>query len=212
MTRAARLGCFLFSILGATTYAGCGESTTLEETDSGSTGIDTGFHGADTGMVTFGDSSVVQDTGMISPFPDTGVPAQDGGGFVRPDGGFTRPDTGTMMGGSDSGTTTGVMCGTAVCGAAEVCCVTRGAGGMMISQACTAPTACMGAALGCDGPEDCMTGQACCGSFIGGSAGAMCVASAMCTRGRFCHVTSDCTGADMCCSFMGVNVCSPRCF
>jgi hypothetical protein len=207
MTRAVRLGGLLFTVLGATAYAGCGTATTLEEVDSGVViDTDTGTHAIDTGPPTTGDASVVQDTGMTTPF-DSGMvmPPIDGGPFVR-------PDSGMPMTGADSGTTAGVMCGTDVCDATEECCITRGAGGMMISQSCTAAGACMGAALACDGPEDCMTGEACCGSFIGGAAGAMCVDSAMCARGRFCHDTSDCTGMDTCCSFMGINVCSPRCF
>jgi hypothetical protein len=214
MTRAVRLGCFLFTVLGATAYAGCGTATTLEEIDSGTPGIDTGpILVLDTGIVPIGDASVVQDTGMVTPF-DSGMvmPPIDGGPFMRPVSGRTRPDTGMPMTDPDSGTTTGVMCGTEVCGAAEECCITRGTGGMMIAQACVATGTCMGAALSCDGPEDCMTGEACCGSFIGGAAGAMCVADTMCARGRFCHADTDCTGMDTCCSFMGVSICSPRCF
>jgi len=207
MTRAARFLCLLASISGASAFAGCGTDTTLDVSDSG-----TGITVPDTGAVVGHDSGIVQigDGGMVTPF-DSSLFAQDGGGFTRPDGGRMRPDAGAPMPGNDAGTTVGIMCGTAVCGAGETCCVTRGTGGMMISEACTAPGACMGAALACDGPEDCMTGQACCGSVVGGSAGAMCTAAAMCARGRLCHVTADCGAGDTCCSFMGLNVCTPFC-
>jgi len=214
MTRAVRLLALSASLLSATAYAGCGSSTTLEDFDTGGgSGTDSGVRPVDTGMIQMGDASPIgNDTGTILPFDAGSMPADDAGPFVRPDSGFTRPDTGPPMPGNDAGTTTGVMCGTETCTASQECCVTRGSAGMMISQTCTDPGMCTGAALACDGPEDCAAGEACCGTFIGTTAGSMCVADSMCTRGRFCHATTDCTGADMCCSFMGVSVCSPRCF
>lgn len=212
MTRALRLGCVFASILGASVYAGCGTATTLEETDTGpGSGSDTGITiGRDTGITVLNDTGTMpgNDSGTITVF-DAGPPPPlvDSG---RP----PRPDAGMPMTGTDSGTTMGVMCGGAVCGAAEVCCITRGAGGMMISQACTAPAACTGIPASCDGPEDCATGEACCGSGgIGGMGSAMCTPEAMCGFIRLCHVTADCPNAgDTCCSFMGASVCSPRCF
>jgi len=210
MTRAVRLGCLLASIFGASAFAGCGTDTTLDLSDSG-----TGITIPDTGTLVVHDSGIVQfgDGGMVTPFDSGLFPEDTGGPTTRPDGGrFMRPDGGTMTPpGGDSGTTVGIMCGGAVCATGETCCITRGAGGMMIAESCTAPGACMGAALACDGPEDCATGQACCGSVIGGSAGAMCTSAAMCTRGRLCHLDGDCSTGDTCCSFMGLNVCSPFC-
>ena len=108
----------------------------------------------------------------------------------------------------------GVTCGTDVCTAPEICCVTFSGGpggGGMSTMTCGAPADCMGLAASCDGPEDCSAGEACCGmrSTGGGSTG--CVPDAMCRFGRLCHADSDCTGRDTCCSFMGASVCSPFC-
>lgn len=80
----------------------------------------------------------------------------------------------------------------------------------MVSQTCTAPGDCDGATLACDGPEDCASAEACCGSFAGGG-GAMCVADASCTIGRLCHSDAECGTGDTCCAIMGTNVCSRFC-
>jgi hypothetical protein len=100
----------------------------------------------------------------------------------------------------------GVTCGTDVCTAPEICCVTFSGGpggGGMSTMTCGAAADCMGLAASCDGPEDCAAGEACCGmrSTGGGSTG--CVPDAMCRFGRLCHADSDCSGRDTCCSFMG---------
>ena len=206
MTR-VRLACVFVLTLGAVAFAGCGTATTLDE-DSGITVGDTGPGGHDTGIIT-----PRVDSGTTTTVDSGGVVTFDAGPGPGRDGGFTRPDAGPPMPGNDAGTTTGVMCGTAVCGASEVCCITRGAGGMMASAACTAAGACTGIAASCDGPEDCATGEACCGT--GGATGmgsAACTPEAMCGFIRLCHVAADCNAGDMCCPFMGANVCSPRCF
>ena len=48
-----------------------------------------------------------------------------------------------------------------LCGAGEVCCATVGSTGITGSS-CSALADCKGPAIGCDGPEDCPSGQVCC--------------------------------------------------
>ena len=196
MTRLLRLSCLSVLMLSALAL-GCGTATTLPDVDSGVMIPDTGGPGRDTGLTVIGDTGPRTDTGMIM--------------FMR-DGG-PRPDTGTMGGGSDAGTTMGVMCGAAVCSGTDVCCVTRPAGGMMINTACSTAAACnanMGAPLMCDGPEDCTGGQACCGAFAGGMASASCSDPSVCAAyGTLCHTMADCPGTQMCRAFMGLSACSP---
>jgi len=105
----------------------------------------------------------------------------------------------------------GVTCGTDVCMAPAICCVSFGGGGGSATRACTAPADCMGLAASCDGPEDCAAGEACCGMRSTGGASTGCVPDAMCRFGRLCHADSDCSGRDTCCAFMGSSVCSPFC-
>lgn len=191
-------------MIGSSVIAGCGTATELAVGDSGPSAGDTGSVGHDTGTT-------------ITPTPDSGtMPPNDGSIVILPNdsGTITAMDAGSSMTGTDSGAAVGVMCGTAMCASTEVCCITRGAGGMMVSADCTAPTACTGASVSCDGPEDCASGEACCGSGgPGGMGTAACTPDAMCGFIRLCHVTSDCPNpGDMCCPFMGASVCSPRCF
>ncbi len=188
----ARFAC-LGSLLACALVLGCGSTTTPGTDDSGR-GVDSGVRvdgaGTDSGSTTDTDSGSSTDT--------------DSGSSTDTDSGSTTR--------TDAGGGTGVSCGSATCGSGEICCVTRGPGGMMVSETCTAPGDCAGATVSCDGPEDCASGEACCSSFsAGGSGGAMCQAEAMCRFGRLCHADGDCTGGDTCCAFMGLMVCSPRC-
>jgi len=106
---------------------------------------------------------------------------------------------------SDSGTPPGVMCGAMMCGAGEICCATFSGGALM--QTCTAPGACMGATLTCDGPEDCSGGEVCCASGGGGGGGTSCRSATGCMF-RLCRTAGDCPSGNMCCPFMGSGVCS----
>lgn len=204
MTRVARLGLMMVALSGASVFAGCGTDTTLDPGADSGIQLPDGSNGRDSAIVPLGDTGTTPpiDGGMVTPF--------DTGPFMRPDGGrFMRPDSGTAMGGSDSGTTMGIMCGTEVCTGTQTCCITRGGGGMMLSEACAAPGTCMGGAtLTCDGPEDCASGQSCCGALTGGAAGAMCAAGTCMGGAPLCHTTADCPMGSMCCSFMGLSVCS----
>jgi len=60
---------------------------------------------------------------------------------------------------------------------------------------------CAGGRVSCDGPEDCESGQKCCGS-VGGGLHAECVAGdAVCDGAELCHDSPDCTGEGaMCCA------------
>lgn len=148
---------------------------------------------------------VLVDSGTSTPSDDAGgvVPPTDGGTLTPLDGGTVSPlDAGTTP--SDAGPAE-VTCGMTTCGAAEVCCVSFGGG--MTTQTCTAPDACMGATLACDGPEDCSGGEVCCltGGLSGG--GSRCAPAAGCMA-RTCREDSHCQTGAMCCPFMGSGICS----
>lgn len=104
----------------------------------------------------------------------------------------------------------GVVCGMDVCDSTEQCCTSGiGIGGMMSSTCIPAGDMCMGASQTCDGPEDCASGEVCCGRRDGLSINLACVAAAMCDgdglRGPYelCRDASDCsTMGDMCCPAM----------
>jgi hypothetical protein len=156
-------------------------------TDAPSTGTDAPATGTDTPAMMGTDAPVA---------PGTDAPAMMG------------TDAPTMMG-TDGGT--GVACGTDTCLAPDICCVTFAGGAAMMT--CSAAADCMGVAAGCDGPEDCGSGEVCCGmrGAGGGGASTSCVPTADCGFGRLCHADTDCAGMDMCCSFMGASICSPFC-
>ncbi len=97
----------------------------------------------------------------------------------------------------------GVTCGGATCNSSQECCISAAG-----STSCVGKGTCnrdMGAALSCDGPEDCgAIAPACCANIGGMGGSAMCVAScpgmAAPTSGGFsattklCHTNSDCAG------------------
>ena len=82
-----------------------------------------------------------------------------------------------------------VTCGNLTCGGDTICCQDWG------GPACTAPDACGGAAVTCDGPTDC-PGQQCCRY-----AGIWASCADDCTGGdRVCEQSLDCAPGDECCS------------
>jgi hypothetical protein len=118
----------------------------------------------------------------------------------------------------------GIQCGQMSCGAGQVCCLVP-TGGTMFSAMCADKAACntdAGAALQCDGPEDCSSATpTCCidlqlafGGNFGGDGGgtatgggnsqcvATCTASVTIAKNfasadlhtRLCHQAADCTG------------------
>lgn len=160
---------------------------------------------------------------------DSGITIVDGGGGAT-DGGTGTPDTGVVVvdppdaGGVSDGSTPGVItCGDTTCEAASQQCCISGGGGGASSMCIPIGDACMGAAVDCDGPEDCSGGTVCCanGGF-GGDITVACVDSSMCTGGfgggfELCHGASDCTDTSvMCCPIMAGGIsgafCSARCF
>jgi hypothetical protein len=216
MTRSRTLvrltGTAAVSLLGcSSTHLSVGEDTgaIVLMTDAG--GLDGGV-GVDARVL--GVDARVPGVDAWSPVttdPDAYVPPT----MSEPDA-YVLPPLGTDAGGPSTGTDAGpagVACGDEVCVDPQVCCVSFGGGGTS-SRACTVADACMGVAAACDGPEDCASGEACCGMRGmggGGSASTGCVPDAACRFGRLCHVDSDCTGRDTCCEFMGASVCSPFC-
>jgi hypothetical protein len=110
-----------------------------------------------------------------------------------PDGGINNTPDGSV----------GVACGdTAPCTTSQECCVT-GAGGH-VQFSCVPLGTCQGAAVACDGPEDC-SGHPCCGTLNGPASGAACATGDTCEQSSFtlCHNSVDCptpeTGSPTCC-------------
>lgn len=177
--------------------AGCPQSMSLPDSgglDAPGGGVDAPG-GADTPASTEDAPMATDDV------PGTGDP--DAPIFPIVDGG-PGPDAPAMV---------GVMCGPMVCADTEICCV--GFAGGAATMECTAPDACMGVSVTCDGPEDCSGGEVCCGMRgAGGGGSASCVPEADCGFGRLCHEDGDCSGMDLCCAIPGApaSVCSPRCF
>jgi len=90
---------------------------------------------------------------------------------------------------------TQINCGTAACDrASQVCCFT---GFPNITTTCTATAQCTNLPGRCDGPEDCASGEICCGTPQGSS----CMAAAQCTgqtSARLCHTATDCASGQIC--------------
>jgi hypothetical protein len=123
-------------------------------------------------------------------------------------------------GGADSGnvidapgadaSTQGVACGMTSCGTGMDCCIEFD--GSNPTYTCIASgDNCNGLAAACDGPEDCMANERCCG---GGGGGVQCESQGGGQCRELCHTAGDCAmqGA-MCCTsmFLG-NYCAMMCF
>ncbi|MBW2461138.1 MAG: hypothetical protein JRH11_05795 [Deltaproteobacteria bacterium] len=195
--------------------AACGESHTVDVDGGSLPDAETDADVPDTG------GGIVMDGGFVD------ATRPDSGGGIVTDGGVidaTGPDSGGGIvdggGPADSGSGT-VTCGTMTCDTTtEQCCVARD--GMGTTSTCIpAGDMCMGAAVDCDGPEDCTGSDLCCatGGFTGGLT-VSCVAADMCggfTGFELCHDPGDCTdAADMCCPIMrggiSASYCGARCF
>lgn len=102
--------------------------------------------------------------------------------------------------------TEGVKCGAATCDVGDICCVT------WQGEECTAADGCdQGAAIACDGPEDCSGGTPICCGRVGGMSGngTECVADGECEgmgTGIVCHVDGDCAPDETCTDMWGVPV------
>ena len=103
------------------------------------------------------------------------------------------PGTGPDAGGGGNAAEE-INCGMATCPrASQVCCFT---GPPTIMTSCTAAASCTNLPGRCDGPEDCASGQVCCGGQMGSS----CVAADQCTgfSARLCHTMADCPSGQIC--------------
>jgi hypothetical protein len=95
----------------------------------------------------------------------------------------------------------------------QTCCAALGDGG--ISVMCTATAQCPNSALvslACDGPEDCATGESCCGNRMG-TLGfrSSCAAAGMCQGGRpLCHNHTQCPTALSSCCTIGIGAGNAR--
>lgn len=132
-------------------------------------------------------------------------PAADGGGADAPPG----ASDGALVDGAEirADAAAGVACGMELCApGVEKCCVDMTTG----SESCV-PQAdpCTGASVTCDGPEDCVTGETCCGTVAGGGS-SMCAAEGSCEGITLCHAPTDCAaGEPFCCPnpVLGTDVC-----
>jgi len=138
--------------------------------------------------------------------PDADENTPDGsGGF--PDAPETPDAAGPNIdgGGGEAGD---IICDQAICSPPQICCVSYAGG---FSFECTASDACSGAAMTCDGPEDCNTGagEQCCVGL--GNFNASCVSP--CEEYTVCHTADDCPVAGENCCGLGVGpmVCSTLC-
>jgi hypothetical protein len=99
----------------------------------------------------------------------------------------TSPDQG-------SGFAIGVMCGGTLCASGSGCCTSDGGKtGTCVTDATQCPTT--SKLFGCDGPEDCVAGAACC---LGLSGDYNCTPSFLCL-GSLCHQASECGTNPSCC-------------
>jgi hypothetical protein len=131
---------------------------------------------------------------------------------TTPDASTTYPDAATAdaadNGGDAGGVAGEVYCGSTAgnCTLPQVCCVTGF--GENMSAECTAAGDCEGAAVACDGPEDCNTGggEVCCGQIMS--------STASCTTDScmivICHSVGDCPDAtyECCPTDFGGGYCS----
>lgn len=166
---------------------------------------------------------------------DAGPGPQPGGdgGFSLPDGGLTLPDGGgfdTYRGEAEEG----VRCGDPIetCASGEACCLRVNFQSFSLEGACGAVSdgQCTGGdftgnefVVGCDGREDCETGQVCCITGLNAfSPRASCTDAPTCddpTSGgdRACTDTSECSEGLVCCGISGfslpadVGVCRAQC-
>ena len=107
--------------------------------------------------------------------------------------------------GDGSDASEGISCGAMTCGSTQECCV--GAG----DPTCVDQGTCATTTVGCDGPEDCEAGDACCGGAAG--SGTMCTLEPSCAT-VVCHTADDCPGVnDQCCAIGAANTsfCRPTC-
>jgi hypothetical protein len=160
------------------------------------------------------------------PTPDAG---DDGGPVFNPDGGFPFPfDAGVQE--YEGAPEPGVRCGAQLnaCGPGASCCV----GGVPLVGTCSATgdevcPAELATNLQCDGPEDCVSGdagppQACClGGDVATGLTTTCQAPAACLANEeppVCTSTAECPVGLTCCGLVGgfflpidLGVCSPVC-
>jgi hypothetical protein len=91
----------------------------------------------------------------------------------------------------------GITCGAPACGSGEVCCIPTA---NTNTRTCTAGSCPVGSyTRACDGPEDCMTGESCCGADYPWTA--RCTPAGSCTSlDQFCHTGNDCDASQpFCC-------------
>ncbi len=147
------------------------------------------------GRTTLDDSTTTDSGTELDAIVGVDVSGQPDSSFVDvvvgpPDGGVTV----------DSGPPNPpIPCGTSQCDpSTEVCCVTFG--GQTLSETCTAPTACNGAALTCASAANCPLGDVCCANFSQTTPGSQCALK--CQGGfqnpQLCALDSECPTGETC--------------
>ncbi|MGE0788092.1 MAG: hypothetical protein AB7S26_20645 [Sandaracinaceae bacterium] len=184
--------------------AGCNDS--MSASDAGDRDMDAGSDRRDSGpRPDAGGFDAGASDGSIDDAGEPGDGALADGGGGGGDGGRPRDGGATDM---------GVRCGASVCARGQVCCTRPGGAGSCMADAMTCSG---GIVLGCDGPEDCSGGQACCAALTtDGINGARCLDAAMCTapmRSAICHDASSCASGEMCCPSIGAidGLCAATC-
>jgi hypothetical protein len=201
---------FLFASLSALILGACSLTQNLDDLKANA-GKDGGAGSSATGGTGGGDAQAklcekgVDCTGCAdcTTFCQCGAPAsgfdgcmvvcQGSGGAGGTDGGSGAGGSGGTGGGAGTSANAGVKCGTGSCDPAGSCCVTNG------NSACE--TQCNGTVVSCDGPEDCGSGEVCCGSS--GSNGSY--TGFACKNGCsgvgdviVCHASQDCPTGTNC--------------
>lgn len=190
MCRVMSFSTHRFALASALFLFGCGGSVTPTTDNSQTPGDETST--TDDSTSSGSDTAATDDS--TTPVTDDGLPPGDS---IAPPGDTSTPPT---DGGSGK-----IACGmTTTCDAAtQECCIT-----MAGAKCITKGTMCGGATLACTDSTSCPTGDVCCGTFGGGSAGANCVAAGMCMGRILCSTSAECPAGETCQnSFGGVKTC-----
>jgi hypothetical protein len=171
---------------------GCGgDDSSNDNTSIDDTTISTSMtEGGSSSSASGSESSTSASTSMTTTTESGSSSADSGSSSV--DSGSSSAESGSSSTDTGSGGPDGVECffAPAPCVVGEVCCEDVRLGE---SSCIDADAQCMGVALICDGPEDCL-GQLCCGTNDGGSE---CADS--CEGYHLCHDDGDCNEGESCC-------------
>jgi len=138
------------------------------------------------------------------------------GGSSGGSGSGSSSGSSSGSGGGDAGGAGPVPCGMTTCSPPQICCTagSRDDAGVHVTQSCTDPSSCQGAAVGCTA-DTCTGGDVCCGSLgSAGGASTQCESSCGMGQGQLCDpMNPNCPMGEDCRSFgMGMfalHICVP---